>query len=441
MTPSLRRRLLGGLSATILAAWVATAFFSYRDARQVIGDMVDDQLRRSAELLLAVSISGGVQDGAVSLPADESDFIYQVWAADGRLLARSVAAGAPTTRPVPGFSTDTHGENRRWRLFAAVDEGSGAMAVVAARGALRDELAGSIASHIMHPVAFALPVLALLLWLSVSWGLAPLRLLAAEVGRRKPSNLRPLAIETAPREVRPLVESLNGLFDRVVASMEKERRFTADAAHELRTPLSAIKTHAQVALAAADPAAGAEAIGKVVAGTDRATRLVEQMLVLARLEADRAPLPLAPLRLDALAADCIADAAQMAADKGVDLGLSDTGGDVGFAGNAGLLAILLRNLIDNAIRYTPAGGVVDVAVGRRDGAVVLTVSDSGPGIPPEERDRALDRFHRVLGSGEDGSGLGLSIVARIAELHRAALALGDGPAGRGLRVSVTFPRA
>jgi two-component system, OmpR family, sensor histidine kinase QseC len=224
--------------------------------------------------------------------------------------------------------------------------------------------------------------------------------------------------------------------------VENERRFTADAAHELRTPLAALQTHAEVALAARNARERDQALAHVTEGTQRASRLVAQLLVLARLDARSAPPPLAPVSLAQLAAAQVAELAPLAAQRGINLGLVEEGAQAAaVAGDADLLGVLLRNLVDNAVRYTPRGGTVDVALRPGPEQVLLEVVDTGPGIPEEERARVLERFHRIRGSGEEGSGLGLSIVARIAQLHRAPLTLAEGTGGRGLRVTVALPRA
>ncbi len=206
----------------------------------------------------------------------------------------------------------------------------------------------------------------------------------------------------------------------------------------MRTPLAAVKTQAQVALGATSDAARGRALANVVAGADRAARLVEQLLVLARLDPQTALPPGQTVDLTALAQQGVAEIAPAAAAKGVEVGLAP-GGPAPVAGDAVLLAVLLRNLLDNAVRYTPAGGEVEVAALRADGGASFSVVDTGPGIPAAERGRVFDRFHRVLGTGEEGSGLGLSIVRRIADLHRARVSLEAGPGGRGLRVEVSFP--
>ena len=436
MTGSLRRRLLAALFGAVLAAWLATAFFSYLDARRRIDAMLDAHLRQAAGLLFAAAEAPPQDAGA----ADGWVLAYRVQDAQGRLLRRS--PGGPDLPPgdAPEGMSDAVQGGARWRVYAARDPVHGVSVQVAERYALRNALATDIARHLLHPLAIALPVLAALIWLSVGWGLAPLQRLARDLRRRGPEPLAPLDPGSVPQEIRPLVAALNALFDRVARLLERERRFTADAAHELRTPLAAIRAQAEAALGARDDEERMHAIGGVVAGTERAARLVEQLLALERLEAqDRPPSP-GPVRLAEIAADCIAEAAPAAAERRVDLGLAEeTDRDAAVAGDAALLAVLLRNLIDNAVRYSPRGGSVDVSVRREDGRVALRVADSGPGIAPAQRGRVLDRFYRIPGSGAEGSGLGLSIVRRIAEMHGASLGLDAGPDGRGLVATVRFP--
>jgi len=437
---SLRARLLVLLLGTVLSGWLATAVFTFFDARHEIGEMLDAHLAQSAGLLLAqVGDEARALDAAVTGPAHryERAVVFQLWEG-GRLRLRS--AGAPPTRlsdRSEGFD-DVAIDGRRWRVFARSDAAGRFLVQVGERYEVREELAGSVAEHLMHPLAIAVPGLALLVWLAVGWGLRPLQRIAREVGARAPDDLAPFAPDDAPREALPLLRALEGLFARVAASIERERRFTADAAHELRTPLAAVKTQAQVALAARDERERDRALDQVVAGVDRATRLVEQLLVLARLDPGAGVLQRGPVRLDGLAGECVAALAPSAAARGIALGLDAPQAAVVHA-DATLVGVLLRNLIDNAIRYTPAGGNVEVTVARTADAAWVSVEDDGPGIPAAERERVTERFYRIAGAGEDGSGLGLSIARRIAQLHGAALRLGEGGGGRGLRVEVRFP--
>lgn len=441
MTPSLRRRLLVLLSGTVLLAWAATAIFSYFDARHEIGEMLDAHLAQSAGLIAAQLEHEIDDDRSGTVPRQykrERKIAFQVWDGSDALLLRSASAPEARLSERDEGYADAVIDGKRWRIFSRRDESGRYVVQVGERHELRDELAESVAGHLMHPLAVALPALALLIWFAVGAGLAPLGRLAAEVGRRAPDNLAPLEESRTPREVRPLLGALNALFARLRASLEQERRFTADAAHELRTPLAAVKTQAQVALGAVDAEERARALAHVVAGTDRAAHLVEQLLMLARLDPQTALVQARPASLRALAAECVAAQAPAAAQKNVEVGLvAEDDGLI--AGDSTLLAVLLRNLVDNAVRYSPAGGEIEVSIGREDGTVVLGVTDNGPGIPEAERSRVFERFYRVLGSGEAGSGLGLSIVKRIADLHRGSITLAPGPDGRGLRVAVAFP--
>jgi two-component system sensor histidine kinase QseC len=240
--------------------------------------------------------------------------------------------------------------------------------------------------------------------------------------------------------VRPLVERLNALFARIAESLERERAFTADAAHELRTPLAAIRAQAQVAREAGGDAERRRALELVIAGCDRAARLSEQLLTLARLDAEDASRRFARCDLSEIARDVLGELAPAAYERGVSVELEATG-PVPVHADAGLLRVLLRNLADNAVRYSPPGSAVRVRVEASADCALLCVSDEGPGIPSAERARVLDRFYRALGTSQPGVGLGLSIAARIAALHGATLDLSDGPGGRGLAVRVRFPAA
>jgi two-component system OmpR family sensor kinase len=314
----------------------------------------------------------------------------------------------------------------------------------------RRELAASMALRTIVPLLAVLPVLGLLIWFIIARGLKPLERVATAVGRRSPTQLEPLAERDLPREVRPLVQALNGLLQRLGEALAAQRTFIADAAHELRTPLTAVHLQAQLAERAATDAERRKALADLKSGLERATRLSEQLLTLARTEpgvgvAERAA---ASVDLSALSRDVIAELAPLAADKEIDLGLSE-GGSAAVRGDRDALRTLLSNVVDNALRYTPAKGRVDVAVGPEGDRIALVVRDNGPGITPAERARVFDRFYRgqpvaVPGDAAErtsvrGSGLGLAIVKRIAEWHGAEIALGAGLDGKGLGVTVRFP--
>jgi len=303
----------------------------------------------------------------------------------------------------------------------------------------RDEIVEALGKSLVWPLLAALPALGLAIWLGVGSGLRPLGELRRELARRGPGDLARLDAARTPVEIEPLVAELNRLFGRIDEALERERRLTADAAHELRTPLAVLSTQAQVARRAASEAARNEALDAIVVGSERAARLIEQMLTLARLESGQGEGAVQRADLRALARAALADAAPFALGKNLDIALEE-GAAVEVAGYPGLLQVLLRNLVDNAVRYTPRGGKVRVAVGGDGRTARLEVSDNGPGVPPQELARLGERFHRLAAPGETGSGLGLSIVLRIAELHRGGVRFAAGHGGAGLAVSVELPR-
>ncbi len=300
----------------------------------------------------------------------------------------------------------------------------------------RDELISRIAWRLIAPALFGLPLMGAWVWFATRRALKPLATIADEIAARGPDHLSALTPPIAPEEIRPLIEAVNNLFGRVEKTLEAERRFTADAAHELRTPLAALTAQAQVVLRARDDDERRHAGEQLVASTRRATRLVDQLLTLARLDPE-ASVAADSVDLARLAEEVCAGHGGMAVVKNVALELDAAPATV--SGDAAMLLILLRNLVDNAIRYTPVGGHVTVAVATDTGGVSLVVTDTGPGIPAAERERVFDRFRRLAGQDTEGSGLGLSIVARIAERHGATVNLGSGPNDSGLQVSLRFP--
>jgi two-component system OmpR family sensor kinase len=275
----------------------------------------------------------------------------------------------------------------------------------------------------------------------VSGSLEPVERVRSQVASRQADDLSPVLENGLPDEVQPLVRELNLLFGRVRTAFDAQQSFVADAAHELRTPLAALRLQAQSLERADNPEARKVAVARLTTGIDRATRLVEQLLVLARQEANAAGgVASQPVEVAELARRTVAEMAAVAQAKGVDLGLQQADA-ASVDGQADALHILLRNLVDNAIKYTPGGGTVDIAVRTEPGAVKVSVEDSGPGIPPEERERVFDRFYRIAGSEAQGSGLGLAIIKSIAERHGAKLELGQSDRLGGLAATVTFPLA
>jgi two-component system sensor histidine kinase QseC len=436
---SMRRELLLILLGSVAIIWIVTAAVSYIEARHEIDELLDSHLAQSASLLIAQAGHDleEIDEHAPDVHRDARRVAFQFWETGTQLRLHS--ANAPRTRlssREEGFS-DARIDGQRWRVFSGWDRQRRYLVQVGERLGARDEIVATMARNLLLPLVVALPVLALLVWFTIERVLRPLRTLIREVDHRAPDNLAALDVRDAPAEVSPLVHNLNRLFHRVHASMENERRFTADAAHELRTPLAALRAQAQVARGAANDRERERALDNVIAGCDRATHLVQQLLTLARLEPPRFTAERSDCALRTVAESAIAETVPFALERGIEIELAP-GTPIVVRGDARLLGILLRNLLDNAVRYSPSGSTVHVQVDERQHLPFVSVADEGPGVAPEDRERLGQRFHR-LGSGEiAGTGLGLSIVKRIAELHGAALTFDEARSG-GLTVTVTFP--
>lgn len=436
---SLKRKLLLAVLSTVAAVWLATAVYSYFEALHEIDELLDAHLTQSASLIVA-QVGHELEEidveHAPQLHERSRRVAFQIWER-GRLRLHS--ANAPEERLSArdeGFSAATI-NGRGWRVFSTWDTSRRFLVQVAERDQARREMAAGMATGLLAPLFLALPVLGVLVWLSIARALRPLRTLGRQVQERAPDNVAPLAAGKVPVEVAPLVDNLNVLFGRVGRLIENERRFTADAAHELRTPLAALRTQAQVALGAQNDATRVHALHNVIVACDRAARLVEQLLTLARLEPEQLRGSTEACELRMLAGQTIAELAAEAVSRNVQIELAE-GPPVRVEGDPALISVLIRNLVDNAVRYSPQGGKVRVEAALSNDAPALSVTDEGRGIPPEERSKVGQRFYRIIGTGETGSGLGLSIVHRVAEIHHATVALEEGPLGKGLRVTVTF---
>jgi two-component system sensor histidine kinase QseC len=438
---SLKQRLLALILGVIALVWLGATAFTYLDAREEFDEVLDAHLAQAAALLLVQTTHDLDELETEQVPMLHKysrRVAFQVWEEGQRLVLHSAnAPQQPLAEIENGFSDRTL-DGKRWRVFSSRDESGTYLIHVAESADVRDELAADIAGNLLRPLLFSLPLLAILLWVAVARGLQPLATLAREVERREPENLAALDTSAAPREVLPLIERLNRLFARIAVSLQKERSFTADAAHELRTPIAAIKAQTQVARMAASEAERRHALDNALLGCDRASRLITQLLTLARVDTlDRSAMEACQLK--DIAAETIADLAPSALEKGVQLELlAAAEADATVPGNPELLRVLLRNLLDNTILHTHGGTTVQVNISREQKMFCLSVSDNGPGIPEAERSKVLDRFYRPLGTQASGSGLGLSIVKRIAEVHNATLQILAMSEGSGLTVKVCF---
>ncbi len=505
---SIRSRTLLLVLGLLAVALSVISYVSYRDARHEIEELFDAELAQQARLLagmipadmapaarlaLQQALDEAVVGSAMASEDDEAhpqgheyesklgfvvlddrgDSLLRsasapVGALERLLAARPGAAPGRLDAALAGFHTVAMDEGT-WRLFVLRDARDHQWIVVGERQDVRGDLVGKITLRSVLPDLVGLPLVGLLVWLAIGWGLRPLRRMVRRLKQRDPDKLTPLEVGDVPQELEPMVASLNRLLLQVTALLERERRFLAYAAHELRTPLAVLRIHAQNALQAPDPDDRDGALRQLEAGIDRATRVVAQLLTLARLEPDAGSRHMALVDLLALARQELAELTPLAFEHDQELALEagegeeDSAGEEVSAGGGGDaegkgtrggrdhggadfrlvadapgLGILLQNLVSNAVQHTPPGGRIRVVLEADAEAVALRVQDSGPGVAPELRGKVFERFFRV--GGGSGAGLGLSIVARIVELHHGTITLGDSPFG-GLEVWVRLPRA
>ncbi|GAB7521109.1 ATP-binding protein [Paraburkholderia sp. 2C] len=431
---SIRRQLLFWLLAIVLLGVGIAGWLIYRQALAEANELFDYQLQEIAAALPAEPFSQILS----SRDTGDEGIVLQIWNRNGVLMYYSHPRAPLAPRAELGFSTERT-ERGDWRVYGAIVGDN--VVQLAQPLSVRNRLAANVALRTLWPLIVLLPLLGVAVWGVVGRGLAPLRRVTGALDTRHPEALDPLPDSRLPLEVRPLVRALNGLLERLAAALDTQKAFVADAAHELRTPLAAVQIQAQLVARAHDDATRSEALADLQAGVTRATRLAEQLLALARAEPDGREAA-NPVDLDALLHDCVMAYTPLAGKRGVDLGIERSETAL-VRGDPEALRVLFNNLIDNATKYTPSGGRVDVCVLMKDGHPVVKIGDSGPGIPVEERSRVFDRFYRV-GEGANrartdiaGSGLGLAIVRRIALQHDAVVTLGDSKAG-GLLVTVMF---
>ncbi|MDC8804549.1 ATP-binding protein [Halomonas pacifica] len=454
---SIRRRTLGLVLLVFGVSMLIIGLVSYRYAAHEIEELYDANLAQSARLLEGLiqtplpperraALLASLEDAL--LRADQSDkrlaghryeskLAFQLWEAERLVLRSASAPSAPLATGPAGYTT-ARVAGHEWRVYVLDMAESSRRVMVAERGDVRGELIRAVALRTLLPDLLGLPLLMLLLWWATGRGLRPLSRLAAAIRQRDPHNLQPLTLRPLPRELDTIVGALNRLLERLRHLRVREKRFIADAAHELRTPLAVLDLHAQNALAAASPSDRREALEELRGGVARATRLVSQLLTLARLDPDEVSptRPTQDLLLEVR--EALAELAPLAAEREQTLDLhADHTADWRLPTDPGTLATLVHNLVGNALRHSPPGGLVRVQLIAEPEQLILRVDDSGPGIPAEERERVLERFHRA-GPGA-GAGLGLSIVERLLARHGGRLLLREAPEG-GLRAEARLPR-
>jgi two-component system sensor histidine kinase QseC len=441
---SLQGRLLALVLGMVVSVWLGTAAMTWFDVRHELDELLDSHLAQAAALLVVQQTHDVGEDeheaDTPTLHRYAPKVAFQVFH-EGRLVMRSANASQAPMAPHgeasdAGFQTvQIAGET--WRVFSTYGAEHDVQVFVGEHMASRSEILLAVLRSTLWPMAVSLPLLALAIWWAVSRGLLPMRKLASTLNERQPQSLEPVSVGEAPAEMAPMLDALNTLFTRIAELMASERRFTADAAHELRTPIAAIRTQAQVAMGETDDALRQHALQSTIAGCDRATRLVAQLLTLSRLESSVA-LDSSSVDLCAAVRSVVAELAPKAIAKQQTIEVDAPG--VGIVhGDATLLSVLVRNLVDNAIRYSPVQSSVQVSLFDSNHLVTLTVRDNGPGMSDEAMARLGDRFFRVLGSEQEGSGLGWSIVRRIASVHQATVHTARTTSQGGMKVTVEFP--
>ena len=428
---SIRARLSALLLLAAAVTALALGLVTYRHTLLENEALFDYQLRQ-----IALSLRDqGVVDNPVGVDGnDPLEVVVQIWAASGTMLYLSRPGDPLFSQAVLGY-TDVVAGQRRWRVFslAAHDR----VIQVAQPLALRRDLAAAAALGSLWPLLAFAPLMALLIWWLVGNSLAPLRRLAHDLATRDAGSLERLADTGLPGEIAPLAQALNALLARLQKAFTHQRGFVADAAHELRSPLTALKLQLQLLERAIDADARREALHQLQAGVDRAAHLIAQLLTAAQTDPNDTAAQPAPLDFSELVRQSIAEIFVLAETRNIDLTL-DAPTSCVLSGDAPRLQILVRNLIDNALRYAPQGGCVQVAVVTSDTQVSLCVDDNGAGLAAFDSQRAFDRFYRGRTNDQSGSGLGLSIVKNIVDQHHAAIALSQSALG-GLRVVVRFP--
>lgn len=444
---SLRRRLLLLTALATLAAWVVGGSATYVVSTRQAAKLDDQQMISVAHTLLTLAdheIDEIRAEGNGRLLVVDEDstvprrYLYQIWSPQpaAMLLTNGQADSGPLASfEQQGLQTLNLG-GEEWRTAVVWSEDRTKLILIAEPIRLREAFPRrSLVTLFAFFLASLGGLLGLLAWM-IGHATRSLRDSAAQLAERSPRDLRPIEVAAPPEEVMPLVGAINALFERFHKALESERRFTSAAAHELRTPLAAVKVHAQVAQLTRTAAERKEAIGRLLLAIDRAARMIDQLLTLSRLDGILAlQTSEMPLRLDVIASHVIEEVRPLLERRKQKIDALLIPCEI--EGMEFGVASLLRNLVDNAMRYAPESSTIRLTVGPAGGRCVATIEDAGPGIPPDERERVFDRFYRLSSDGE-GCGIGLSIVRNVAQVHQATVELAESELG-GLRVSVAFP--
>jgi len=451
---SIRRRTLTLIIGLLLGGFLLISALNLHDSNHEIAEVYDAQLAQNARLL----------QGLMSLPlaneqqADlyrafnkalaeanpkvdghpyESKVAFQVWSPQGeRLVFTSSAPTFATPPEQPGYSNVDDLNGRQWRGFLLKDKNSGLRIWVGERDDVRADLVGRIVRHTLWPNVLGSLILAMMVWLAIGWGLKPLADMAATLRARHSGSLEPMQLTPLPTELEPMQAALNRMLAQLQDLLGRERRFIADAAHEMRTPLAVLRVHAQNLLEAGTEAERRESLAFLITGVDRTSRLVNQLLTMARLEPSAGQPPLQPLDLTAAVRDSLIQLTPWLLSKGLELAFDADDAPCTVTTDGAAIAIALTNLVTNAANFSPEQGVITVGLHKTDTAFELTVDDQGPGIDEQDRERLFERFYSR--GNAHGAGLGLTIVHTIAQRLGGQIRL-DNRAGGGLRATLHIP--
>ncbi|MEL7937023.1 sensor histidine kinase [Pseudomonas delhiensis] len=451
---SLRQRTLLRVTALLLIGTALLTLYNYHDSSHEIAEVYDAHLAQNARLLQGVMSMPLDEPGRRNLYAAfdealsqvgkhrvghpyENKLAFQVWREDGQILVHTPSA--PTfSAPLrtPGFA-NYEVEGRHWRGFLLPVPAQKLLIWVGERDDVREDLVGRIVRHTLLPFMLGSLALVLLVWLAIGWGLQPLQNMAKVIRARHADSLEPLQLVPLPRELEPMQAALNRLLGQLEALLRREHRFIADAAHEMRTPLAVLRLHAQNALQARNEAERREALDFLIGGVDRLSRVVNQLLTLARVEPQLAQRQFAPVDLAAVVTDTLAELTPWMLRQGLEPALEIEPGDYRLNSDAGAIGIALQNLVTNAVNFSPPGALVRIGLRAEGAHFELSVEDQGPGIAEAHLERAFQRFYSE--GNEGGAGLGLSIVAMIMQRLGGSVQLANRPEG-GLRARLRLPR-
>jgi len=448
MITSIKRFLLINLLLSIAIISILALIGNFLLIQHDIRDHFDTHLIDSTQLLRSVQSvcpkflscykQKLIRNKVRTEMSSKVPYQFKIWNAQGKLILRSEHIFNTSLDPTKLGFHDLKVNGHNWRFYTKKFTYPQITIQVGQACALQKKLEKTIVLNYLEVLIISCLLLGILIWVIVGFGLKNLKILAEKLSRRSATALKAVENHSMPIEIQPIVDELNNLFARLQKAFDRNKRFAADAAHELRTPLAALKTQAQVALLAPTPEERKKTIQKVIAGTNRCAHVVQQLLTLSRLGEEDTLNDIQLLDLVPITTDMLAQLAPFALGKNIDIAFIEPAEHRKIVGSETALSILIRNLVDNAIRYTPEGGNVTVKIINSPEGVILQVIDSGPGIPPELYAQVFERFYRVLGTKTSGSGLGLPIVKQIAELHNATITLGIPETGSGLKIEVIF---